>query len=94
MTKEHDNGEISLPIKLDSTSNGEFAPIQLEAPQNLANQLAHKKTTSDSRKLNQSRRNFLKSSCGIASTLLAFNSAFAQHSLTGGFLPAFYGFCN
>ncbi len=85
MTNEHDNEGTFLPIKLDSTSNGEFIPVQLEAPQNLANQLAHKKTIIESKKLNQNRRHFLKSSCGIASTLLAFNSAFAQHGLTGGF---------
>lgn len=85
MKNEHDKDGVNLPIKMDSTSNGEFVPIQLEAPQNLANQLARQKITSEAKKLNQNRRHFLKSTCGAAATLLAFNSAFAQHGLTGGF---------
>jgi len=73
-----------LPIKLDSTSNGEFAPVPL-APANLAaNRLAHECASSFSKKINLTRRRFLVSSCGAASTLLAFNAANAAAGRTGG----------
>jgi len=71
-----------LPIKLDSTSNGEFVPVPLSAANRAANRLAHEAASSISRKLNVSRRTFLVSACGAASTLLAFNSA---HGTSGGF---------
>ncbi|TMH38135.1 MAG: amidohydrolase, partial [Betaproteobacteria bacterium] len=50
-----------LPIKLDSTSNGEFAPVPLW-PANLeANRLAHEFASSFSKKTNLTRRSFLVS---------------------------------
>ena len=80
-----DDENLKLPIKLDSTSNGEFAPVPLNNPQLLANKEAHERSLKLAKKVNVSRRGFLKSSCGAASTLLAFNSAFAQFGMTGGF---------
>ncbi len=79
------NQKTKLPIKLDSTSNGEFAPIQLGQPQQLANFTAEQSASTNAKYTNQSRRKFLQSSCGVASTLLAFNSAFAQFGMTGGY---------
>jgi len=74
-----------LPIKLDSTSNGEFEPVPLW-PANLeANRLAHDAASQNSKRLSLSRRNFLTSACGAASTLLAFNTANAAAGKTGGF---------
>jgi len=74
-----------LPIKLDSTSNGEFAPVPLW-PANLeAKRLAHEFASSLSKKTNLTRRSFLVSSCGAASTLLAFNAANAAAGRSGGF---------
>lgn len=73
---------VRLPIKLDSTSNGEYVPIPLAPANVLANRLAHEHATANARNLGISRRKFLISSCGAASTLLAFNSA---HGTTGGF---------
>src|SRR6266702_1820536 len=73
-----------LPIKLDSTSNGEFAPMPLW-PANLeANRLAHESASVFSRKLCLSRRSFLLSSCGAAATLLSFNAANAAAGRVGG----------
>src|SRR5712691_11841972 len=73
-----------LPIKLDSTSNGEFAPMPLW-PANLeANRLAHESASFFSRKLGLSRRSFLLSSCGAAATLLSFNAANAAAGRLGG----------
>ena len=74
-----------LPIKLDSTSNGEFAPVPLW-PANLeANRLAHEAAAENSKRLGCSKRTFLTSACGAASTLLAFNAANAAAGRTGGF---------
>jgi predicted TIM-barrel fold metal-dependent hydrolase len=74
-----------LPIKLDTASNGEFEPVPLW-PANLeANRLAHEAASLFSGKLSLTRRQFLTSACGAASTLLAFNSANAAAGRTGGF---------
>lgn len=79
-----------LPIKLDTTSNGEFAPVPLSPANQAANLLAHAAAETNAWRLGMSRRNFLISACGAASTLLAFNAANAAAGRTGGFfdLPA------
>ena len=74
-----------LPIKIDSTSNGEFAPIPLDDHLNKANGLAHDWATSNARRRGLPRRDFLVSACGAASTLLAFNHANAAIGKNGGY---------
>ena len=74
-----------LPIKLDSTSNGEFAPIALSRANHHANHLAQEQATHNAKRRAINRRDFLISSCGAASTLLAFNAANAAAGKTGGF---------
>ena len=74
-----------LPIKLDSTSNGEFAPIPLSPANRAANRLAHEAATQNAKRLGLGRRDFLVSACGAASTLLAFNAANAAIGKLGGF---------
>jgi predicted TIM-barrel fold metal-dependent hydrolase len=74
-----------LPIKLDSTSNGEFVPVPLSRPNRHANHLAHEQASANARRLGLTRRSFLVSACGAASTLLAFNAANAAAGKTGGF---------
>jgi predicted TIM-barrel fold metal-dependent hydrolase len=74
-----------LPIKLDSTSNGEFVPVPLSSANRAANRLAHEHASGFSRKLGMNKRQFLVSACGAASTLLAFNNANAAAGRTGGF---------
>ena len=71
-----------LPIKLDSTSNGEFMPVPLSSANRAANRLAHEEASRNAKRLGLSRRQFLISSCGAASTLLAFNKA---HGVGAGF---------
>src|SRR5438105_205573 len=71
-----------LPIKIDSTSNGEFAPVPLSQRNLLGNRLAHQVATENAKRLGLSRREFLVSACGAASTLLAFNDA---NAMSGGF---------
>jgi predicted TIM-barrel fold metal-dependent hydrolase len=74
-----------LPVKLDSTSNGEFIPVPLSPTNRAANRLAHEAASLFSKKQGVGRRSFLVSACGAASTLLAFNSANAAAGKTGGF---------
>jgi len=74
-----------LPVKLDSTSNGEFAPIPLDESLHHANHLAQEWAATLARRLNRTRRALLTSLCGSASTLLAFNAAHARAGRNGGF---------
>jgi len=74
-----------LPIKIDSTSNGEYEPIPISEINQKANKLALEQATENARRTGQSRRNFLISGCGAASTLLAFNQANAYGNRRGGY---------
>ncbi len=79
-----------LPIKLDATSNGEFVPVPLSRANRHANHLAQEAAGANAKRLGMGRRDFLLTSCGAASTLLAFNAANAAAGRSGGFfdLPA------
>ncbi|QIB65327.1 amidohydrolase family protein [Kineobactrum salinum] len=81
----HDPLGQRLPIKLDTTSNGEFLPVPLARIHHRANALAQSLATSNARRRGLGRRNFLVSACGAATTLLAFNSAFAATGRRGGY---------
>ncbi len=85
MAHDFDPDGTRLPIKLDSTSNGEFMPTPLDAASRGANRLAQRRASENAKRLGQSRRSFLVSTCGAASTLLAFNAANAAAGRTGGF---------
>jgi hypothetical protein len=74
-----------LPIKLDTATNGEFAPIPLEPVHLRARALAFESAHGNARRLSLSRRAFLASACGAASTLLAMNRAYAAAGRSGGF---------
>ena len=84
MKHPHDPDGQRLPIKLDTTSNGEFEPVPLSPANRLANRLAQEAATANARRAGVSRREFLVSSCGAASTLLAFNAANAAAGKNGG----------
>ncbi|CAL1241083.1 amidohydrolase family protein [Candidatus Methylocalor cossyra] len=73
-----------LPIKLDTASNGEYAPLPLPESLLAARRLAHRAASEAARRLGLSRRAFLKSACGAAATLLAMNRAFAAAGRIGG----------
>ena len=86
MSKHHHDPEgTRLPIKLDSTSNGEFAPIPLAPIHHHAKRLALETADHNARRSGLGRRDFLVSACGAASTLLAFNQAYASQGQRGGF---------
>jgi len=74
-----------LPIKVDETSNGEFAPRPISGAEEFANATAHAQIAAAARKTGLSRRNFLTQSMGVAATLLAFNKAFGMVGCKGGF---------
>lgn len=74
-----------LPIKLDTTSNGEFTPVPLAPEHHHARQLAMQSADLGARRLGVSRRGFLVSACGAASGLLAMNAAYAVAGKHGGF---------
>src|SRR5688572_3128508 len=83
-TRSCDPDGKRLPVKLDSTSNGEFAPPPLYPVHRRANALAHETASANAKRLGMARRDFLVSAMGAASTFLAFNSAFAAIGKTGG----------
>ena len=72
---DHDPDGRRLPIKIDSTSNGEFVPQSLGAAAHLGNRLAFERATDHARSSGVSRRSFLVSAMGAATTLLAHNDA-------------------
>ncbi|HEY5701460.1 MAG TPA: amidohydrolase family protein, partial [Gammaproteobacteria bacterium] len=75
-----------LPVKIDATSNGEFAPIPLSRTALTANRHAHECATINARRSGiVNRRAFMVSACGAATTLLAFNSVNAASGKNGGF---------
>jgi uncharacterized protein len=90
MRYRNDPDGTRLPIKLDATTNGEFAPIPLSPVHRMARRLGFDAATRHARKLGLSRRAFLVSAGGAASTLLAMNAAYAARGPRGGYfdIPA------
>lgn len=85
MRNDFDPERKRLPIKIDGTSNGEFEPYKLNKLENIAKEEPTKIGTQNSKKLWIGRRAFLKSTCGAASTLLAFKKVFSVFAQRGGF---------
>ncbi|MCZ6458527.1 MAG: amidohydrolase family protein [Gammaproteobacteria bacterium] len=83
--RQNDPDGLRLPIKIDSTSNGEFKPIPLTRANHEANHRALILASENARKTAQNRRSFLISSCGAATTLLAMNQVNAAAGKTGGY---------
>lgn len=73
-----------LPIKLDSATNGEFAPVPVGGTIAYARALAHDRITGNAKRVGQSRRRFMGGVCGAATTLLALNDAYAMRGIGGG----------
>jgi len=82
--EDYDPDGSRLPVKIDSTSNGEFMPQPISRANEHGNALAHEQAETFAKKLGLSRRGFLTSTCGAASTLLAMNAANAAAGKTGG----------
>lgn len=80
---DRDPDGARLPIKIDTTSNGEFAPVPLPRRNQQANALAAEWAGDNARRLGVRRRDFMVSACGAATTMLAINAANAASSKTG-----------
>ena len=85
MRYRNDPDGTRLPIKLDTSTNGEFAPIPLAPVHHRARTLAFDAANVHARRLGLARRAFLVSACGAASTLLAMNAAYAAGGRRGGY---------
>ena len=83
-TFRNDPEGLRLPVKLDTATNGEFEPIPLDPVHVLANETAMRDATRHARGLGISRREFLVSAAGTATTLLALNAAYAMAGNLGG----------
>jgi len=59
-----------LPVKVDSTSNGEFRPVPLAEHVARANSEAELRIGEHAKRVGLGRRAFLQSLCGAATTLL------------------------
>lgn len=81
--KDRDPDGARLPIRIDTTSNGEFSPVALEKHNLAGNALAHQWASENARRKGASRRSFMVSACGAATTLLAVNHANAYASKKG-----------
>ena len=81
---DHDPDGRRLPIKLDSTSNGEYEPVPLTAAARAARTAALASVGEAVRKLGIPRRRYLVSLLGAAATLSAFDRAFAATGTLGG----------
>src|SRR6185436_12096773 len=85
MRFRHDPEGLRLPVKLDTATNGEYAPIPLEPVHHEARHLALELATRNAARLGLTRRSFLVSACGSAATLLSMNAAYARQGPRGGF---------
>jgi len=74
----------ALPIKLDSTSNGEFAPRPLGPAARAARRRGAERVEEAARRVGMGRRRFLASVCGSAAALLGIDEAFAMMGNAGG----------
>ena len=84
MTTFSDDRGPRLPIKLDSTSNGEFAPVPLDTAARHARDAAEAAIAANARRVGRTRRDYLVSLLGAAATLSTFNRAFAAAGKHGG----------
>jgi uncharacterized protein len=73
-----------LPIKIDTTSNGEFRPVPLSPALRAARRLAYERNAEHARRTGASRRDFLAGLCGAATTLLAYQEVLAATGAGGG----------
>ena len=73
MRKSEHEEPLTLPVKIDATTNGEFWPRPLDPL--LANRLVQAKAEAveNARRLGLTRRDYLSTTCGVALTLLALN---------------------
>ena len=74
MKKSAPDEPLRLPVKLDSTSNGEYWPRPPDAALRHVERQAWEAVERNARRLGMSRRDYLASSCGAAAVFLAMNA--------------------
>src|SRR5262245_20468996 len=84
MSMSRDPDPRSLPIKVDSTSNGEFAPVRLDEVAAHARRQAREALEQSARRVGLPRRRYLVSLLGAAAALSSFDRAFAAAGKGGG----------
>ena len=82
--KDLDPAGTRLPVKIDSTSNGEFEPRPLSPACRQGNALAFERVTENASRVGLSRRKFMVSAMGAATTLMCHNLAQAAAGQRGG----------
>jgi len=75
----------SRPIKIDTTSNGEFVPVPLSRRNRHGNALADDRLSENAARCGRDRRRFVASAAGAATALLAINEANALAGVRGGY---------
>ncbi|MCM8557747.1 amidohydrolase family protein [Sphingomicrobium sediminis] len=75
MKHDLDPDGTRLPIRYDTTTNGEFSPLPADARQRAINEAAQAMAGEHARRLGLGRRAFLTSTMGAASVLTACNAA-------------------
>jgi uncharacterized protein len=73
MKKSDVDGSFRLPVKLDSTSNGEYWPRPPDAALQAVQKRAMEDAARNASRLGMGRREYLASTCGAATVLLALN---------------------
>jgi predicted TIM-barrel fold metal-dependent hydrolase len=81
----HDPDGARLPVKIDTTSNGEFVPQPLKAYEEIALEAAQRAAGENAAHRGDSRRDYMVSHGAVAATLLALNDSAAARGRTGGF---------
>jgi len=76
----------TLPIKLDSASNGEYAPVPVSPGIALVREIAAARITANARRTGVRRRDFMTSLCGAATTLLALDEHAGGRARGGAFV--------
>jgi uncharacterized protein len=79
-----ENDQSRLPIKIDSTSNGEYVPLRLPKINVLGNSVARETISRCAVRLKVQRRRFLHTACAAAATLFSFNSVNSAAGRQGG----------
>jgi predicted TIM-barrel fold metal-dependent hydrolase len=81
----HDPEGERLPVKIDTTSNGEFTPQPLKTYEEIALQRAQEAATQNAARRGQGRRDYMVGCSAVAATLLALNESARARGRAGGF---------
>ena len=80
----HDPDGARLPVKIDTTSNGEFTPQPLQTYEEIALEAAQRAAGQNAARRGESRRDYMVGCSAVAATLLALNDMAAARGRTGG----------